>query len=146
MTPLREKMIAAMRQRGFSPRTHQSYLYVVTDLARFFRCSPDYRDQNRQKVMHLAGEEFLRRYLQHILPKGLMRIRHYGFLSNCCHRRKLPQIREALCKPPLKKAQPTADTATAIAGWPCDQCRTGRMQRVAELPPRRAPARPPPNR
>jgi integrase/recombinase XerD len=41
MTPLRKKMILAMRQRGFSPRTHQSYLAAVTDLARFFHKSPD---------------------------------------------------------------------------------------------------------
>jgi len=41
MTPLRKKMILAMRQRGFSPRTHKSYLAAVTDLARYFARSPD---------------------------------------------------------------------------------------------------------
>lgn len=41
MTPLRKKMILAMRQRGFSPRTHKSYLAAVTELARYFRRSPD---------------------------------------------------------------------------------------------------------
>ena len=41
MTPLREKMIQAMHQRGFSPRTHQSYLTAVTELARYFHRSPD---------------------------------------------------------------------------------------------------------
>ena len=41
MTPLRQKMIAALRQRGFARRTHESYLRVVTDLARFHRRSPD---------------------------------------------------------------------------------------------------------
>jgi site-specific recombinase XerD len=40
MTPLRKSMIAAMRQRGFSPRTHQSYLAAVTHLARYYRRSP----------------------------------------------------------------------------------------------------------
>lgn len=40
MTPLRQQMIDAMRQRGFSPRTHQSYLYAVTSLARHYRRSP----------------------------------------------------------------------------------------------------------
>lgn len=40
MTPLRKQMIAAMRQRGFSVRTHKSYLAAVTDLARYYRRSP----------------------------------------------------------------------------------------------------------
>ncbi len=41
MTPLRQQMIDAMRQRGFAVRTHQSYLYAVQDLARYFHQSPD---------------------------------------------------------------------------------------------------------
>jgi hypothetical protein len=41
MSPLRKKMIGAMRQRGFSVRTHQSYLGAVVQLARFYRRSPD---------------------------------------------------------------------------------------------------------
>lgn len=41
MTPLRERMIKAMRMHGFSPRTHESYLAAVTGLARFTRRSPD---------------------------------------------------------------------------------------------------------
>jgi len=40
MTPLRQTMIQAMCQHGFSPRTEQSYLYVVTALARYYRRSP----------------------------------------------------------------------------------------------------------
>jgi integrase/recombinase XerD len=41
MTPLRKAMIKAMQIRGFSQRTHQSYLAAVADLARYTRCSPD---------------------------------------------------------------------------------------------------------
>lgn len=41
MTALRQKMIAAMRQRGFAQRTHNTYLMVVTDLARYFHRPPD---------------------------------------------------------------------------------------------------------
>jgi integrase len=41
MTPLRQRMIAAMQMRGFSPRTHDSYLAAVRDLAKFTRRSPD---------------------------------------------------------------------------------------------------------
>ena len=41
MTPLRQRMIAAMQRRGFSPRTHESYLDAVRDLAKYTRRSPD---------------------------------------------------------------------------------------------------------
>ncbi|MEJ2426361.1 MAG: site-specific integrase [Candidatus Thiodiazotropha sp.] len=41
MTPLRQQMIEAMRLRGFSPRTHHSYLGAVEQLARYYHCAPD---------------------------------------------------------------------------------------------------------
>ena len=41
MSPLRKKMVEAMRQRGFSPRTHESYIAAVSELARYHRRSPD---------------------------------------------------------------------------------------------------------
>ena len=41
----------------------------------------DYRDGSRWKVMSLSAEEFIRRFLMHVLPTGFMKIRHYGFLS-----------------------------------------------------------------
>lgn len=50
MTPLRQQMIAAMRQRGFSVRTHESYLNAVNELARYYRRSPD-----RLRVDELQG-------------------------------------------------------------------------------------------
>ena len=59
----------------------------------------DDRDHNRWKTLHLAGEELIRRFVQHVLPKGLMRIRHYGFLANRCRKAKLAQIRALLGRP-----------------------------------------------
>ena len=49
----------------------------------------DYRQDARSREMTLSGDEFVRRFLLHILPKGLMRVRHYGFLANCCRRARL---------------------------------------------------------
>lgn len=69
----------------------------------------DYRDRDRHKPLVLDGEEFVRRFLLHVLPKGLMRVRHYGFLANRCRRRRLAQIRQALAV--IEKA-PDADTAS----------------------------------
>jgi len=67
----------------------------------------DYRDHNHNKIMALDGEELIRRFLLHILPKGSMRFRHYGFLANRCRRQKLAQIRQCL---------QTADTQEPEAG------------------------------
>jgi hypothetical protein len=56
----------------------------------------DYGDQNRTKVMELEGEKLIRGFLLHLLPPGLMRIRHYGFLANRCRKAKLAQSRACL--------------------------------------------------
>jgi hypothetical protein len=55
----------------------------------------DYRDhQNKQHI--LKGEEFVRRYLQHVFPLGFMRIRHYGWLSNSSRKKQLANVRKAI--------------------------------------------------
>ena len=59
----------------------------------------DYRDGDRRKVMTLTGEELRRRFLLHVLPKGFMRVRHFGFLANRCRARCLADIRTALAAP-----------------------------------------------
>jgi hypothetical protein len=45
--------------------------------------------------MTLDADEFIRRFLLHVLPKGFRRIRHFGFLANACRTAKLPAIRGA---------------------------------------------------
>jgi hypothetical protein len=42
----------------------------------------DYADANREKLLPLPADEFIRRFLQHVLPKGFTRVRHYGLLAN----------------------------------------------------------------
>ena len=56
----------------------------------------DYRDDSAQKTMTLAGGEFLRRYLQHVLPRGFTRLRSFGFLANNGKHEKLAAIRTIL--------------------------------------------------
>jgi len=53
----------------------------------------DYKDGSQWKVMSISAEEFIRRFLLHILPPGFMKIRHFGFLSSRGKQTKLP-----LCK------------------------------------------------
>jgi integrase len=61
MTALRQKMIEAMRQRGFAQRTHDTYLAVITDLVRYFRRSPDELDTDdlQRFFNHLVQERGL---------------------------------------------------------------------------------------
>ena len=59
----------------------------------------DYRHGSRQKVMTVAADEFIRRFLLHVLPEGFHRIRYYGFLGNRYRAQKLAQCRDLLGMP-----------------------------------------------
>src|ERR1700752_4317230 len=59
----------------------------------------DYRHEAQQKTMTLQAEEFIRRFLLHVLPEGFQRIRYYGFLSNPYRQQKLACCRELLDMP-----------------------------------------------
>ena len=63
----------------------------------------DYADGNRQKVMCLSHEEFIRRFLQHCLPARFCKIRYYGILSNRLRTQALAICRQALGIKPLPK-------------------------------------------
>jgi hypothetical protein len=56
----------------------------------------DYRDNRESKVMDLEADEFIRRFLLHVLPEGFQRIRYYGFLANRDRRKKLALCRQLL--------------------------------------------------
>ena len=56
----------------------------------------DRRDGDREKFETLPVDEFLDRFLQHVLPAGFFRVRHYGLLANCVKRELLPRCRRLL--------------------------------------------------
>src|SRR5882757_8441831 len=94
----------------------------------------DYRDDNRQKIMTLDANEFIRRFLIHVLPDGFHRIRYFGFLGNCHRARKLERCRELLrMASPNPAVDPPAgyqDRYQALTGQSlreCPHCRTGIM-------------------
>lgn len=98
----------------------------------------DARDDDRHKTMRLAGEEFVRRLLLHVLPKGFTRIRHYGFLAGRCRTQRVAQIRAALAPDRTDveerdDREMSADAASEI-GYLCPLCKTGYLRQVAELP------------
>jgi len=81
-------------------------LFVGDGLVRF--AWKDYADHNAPKEMTLTAEEFLRRFLLHVLPRGFMRIRHYGLLANCHRAPQLARCRALLgvAAPPSPPADP----------------------------------------
>jgi hypothetical protein len=69
----------------------------------------DYRHHDKAKVMTLAADEFIRRFLLHTLPDGFHRIRHYGFLANGSRAAKLALCRRLLAAPTPQPDPPAAD-------------------------------------
>ena len=72
----------------------------------------DYADASQTKAMTLDGVEFLRRWVQHVLPRGFVKIRHYGLLANRHRAEKLRVCRRLLlasgCGLPVCVAEPEA--------------------------------------
>ncbi len=99
----------------------------------------DYRDGGRHKILTLAAAELVRRFLLHVLPHGFMRVRHFGFLANCCRAERLPAIRAAI--EAYQAARGTEITPPReqrpFDGYPCPKCRQGHLRIVAELPRQR---------
>jgi hypothetical protein len=92
----------------------------------------DYRD-NKHKVMTLASHEFIRRYLLHVLTKGFMRIRYYGFLANACRQKKVASIQKQQGLAP-KKVEQEEQISQSVA-WPCTQCKLGHLTLTAIILP-----------
>ncbi len=97
----------------------------------------DYRDGNRHKVLTLSGEELIRRFLLHVLPKGFMRIRHFGFLANRCRARRLAEVHAAIEVPPREDTSADPEEPACFDGYPCPFCRQGHLRIVAVLIPKR---------
>ena len=95
----------------------------------------DYRDHDRQKTMSLTADEFIRRFLLHVLPDGFQRIRYFGFLGNRYRKQKLALCRQLLGMP--ENEVPACATSsdyrdlyeklTGSSLWECPVCHQGRM-------------------
>ena len=103
----------------------------------------DSAHHNKQRVMALRVEEFLRRYFLHVLPQGFVRIRHFGLFTN-----RLRKVSLETCRRLLGEcASPTAaDTQTepATTFWLCPDC-GGAMVLIERLTPAQTYVRPPPS-
>ena len=93
----------------------------------------DYRQRGRLKEMTLSTEEFARRFLQHVLPRGFVRIRHYGLLANRGREQKLALCRRLLlAEPARQRAVPVPAAGPACRA--CPVCAQGEMRVVGLLP------------
>ena len=107
----------------------------------------DYRlkGQARYKTMTLGPEEFMRRFLMHVLPGGFHRIRHYGLLANAGRRENLARARELLNVEPERVTASVATTESTALSAPtfvCPDC--GAPMSIIEVFRRAAPIRAPP--
>lgn len=102
----------------------------------------DYRHGGQSKTMTLAADEFIRRFLLHVLPDGFQRIRYYGFLGNRYRRDKLELCRRLLGMPaPVEQGNAAEkdyrdhyEELTGHSLHQCPQCGQGRMLVVKILP------------
>jgi hypothetical protein len=81
----------------------------------------DYARGNHKRTMTISAGEFLRRFLLHVLPRGFVRIRHFGFLTNRNRAAVIPHCRRLLMENPRERS-PTPDHTGASVQWLCPQC------------------------
>jgi hypothetical protein len=98
----------------------------------------DYANGNSRKTMTLTAVEFLRRFLMHVLPRGFVKIRHFGFLANRHRAANLRRAQVLLNVPPAPPPVPTTPHSPAESieaePVPCPACNQGRLQAVERLP------------
>ncbi len=83
----------------------------------------DSAHKNEQRLMTLSLDEFLRRFLLHLLPRGFVRIRHFGFLANRRRAISLPLCFQLFGSRPEPQTQQEASTANGPSDlWLCPKC------------------------
>jgi hypothetical protein len=100
----------------------------------------DYAHRDRKRVMTLPAVELVRRFLLHVLPSGLVRIRRYGILSNRHRGEKIALCRRLLAPQTarhgelLETTEPSPDGSLVTPTRACPVCGAGRMIVIQELP------------
>lgn len=102
-------------------------------------------DQGGKRVVRIAGDAFIGRLLQHVLPPGFKRIRHYGLLAPAVKSERMSQARALLDMPQsqpqaIEDAQAFMRRVAALEVDICAHCQTGRLRLVQLLAPLRSTA------
>ena len=84
----------------------------------------DYARGDQRRTMTLSAMEFLRRFVQHILPRGFVRIRQSGFLANTCRTTRVALARTLLgaARPTVATASTVTEAPTTVDTWACPRC------------------------
>ena len=82
----------------------------------------DYAHGNKERKLTLTAEEFLRRFLLHVLPRGFVRIRHFGFLAASRRRESIAVCRRVLAQPPHPRPSAQEATTPSHTTWGCPCC------------------------
>jgi hypothetical protein len=93
----------------------------------------DYTDDGKKKLMTLTGEEFLRRYEQHLLPPRFCKIRHYGYLGNYKRKQRVNEILQQTDIPQHPEQLLISSTITMIEkygtdGMLCSSCKKAKLE------------------
>jgi hypothetical protein len=78
----------------------------------------DYAHGNKKRKMTVSAEEFVRRFLLHVLPKHFVRIRHFGFMANNQRSRSLELCRQLLDMAPIVRSTETTSSSARL----CPTC------------------------
>ena len=98
------------------------------------------REKNETKAMTIGADEFIRRFLLHILPKSFMKIRYFGFLANKNKKQAIPILRKLInpdAKLPEKVKETVQEMMLRVTGNDitcCPKCKKGRMIIIKNLP------------
>ena len=100
----------------------------------------DRQNDNEIKKMTLEADEFIRRFLLHVLPKGLIKIRYFGFLAHTNKKKDIPLIRKLIdadATLPEKINESISEMMLRLTGIDiscCPKCKKGKMIRIRKLP------------
>jgi len=100
----------------------------------------DRKGKNQIRTMSLPADEFIRRFLLHVLPKGFMKIRYFGFLANTNKRQAIPLLRELIDSKaglPEKTNETIIEMMLRLTGIDitrCPECGKGKMMVIKKLP------------
>jgi len=106
----------------------------------------EYRDRskdNEVREMNLSADEFIRRFLLHVLPPGFMKIRYFGFLSNNNKKQTIPLLRkliDPIAKLPEKTKETIIEMIFRLTGEDitcCPECKKGEMRMIKKFQSRR---------